>query len=142
MFARILKFLTYNRLGFTGSIADAPLLFIGSGIRTLLYAIPFLLFFGPQQASGIGLIVTFVLAIIAEVTGEKRILLISSSFRQNIARLVAVIAIPLTSLLLLANAFGHGDNKIEFYGVCAGLVWLSIIALETSVGRLAEKSKT
>jgi hypothetical protein len=99
-----------------------------------------LLFFKPQEAFGIGLLVTFILAIVAEVFGEKRTLSINSKFRQNIARLVAVITIPLTSLVLLANAFGHGENKIEFYGACAGLVWLSLISLESSVGRLAEKS--
>jgi hypothetical protein len=142
LFAWILKFLTYNRLGLIGSGADTPLLFIGLGIRTLFYAIPFLLFVEPRQAFGIGLIFTFVLAVVAEVSGEKRTLSISSSFRQNIARLVAVVTIPLTSLALLANALGHGESKIEFYGVCAGLVWLSLISLESSLGRLAEKSKS
>jgi hypothetical protein len=137
----ILKFLEYNRLSLIGSGADALVLFVAIGIRAVFFAIPFLFFVNLQEAFGTGLMITFVLAIVAEVSGKKRTLSISSKFRQNIARLVAVITIPLTSLVLLANAFGHGENKIEFYGVCAGLVWLSLISLESSVGRLAEKSK-
>ncbi len=137
----ILKFFEYNRLGFIGSGADAFLVFVGIGIRTIFYAIPFLLFSKPQEAFSTGLLVTFVFAIVGEVSGEKRTLLISGTFRQNIARLVAVIMIPLTSLVLLANAFGQHDQKIEFFGICAGLIWLSICALESSLGKLAEKSK-
>jgi hypothetical protein len=138
----ILKFLEYNRLGLIGSIGDALLLFAGLGLRAIFFALPFLLLVKLPKAFDIGLLIVFFLAIAAETSAEKKLLSNSSCLRKNIARLVAVVMIPLTSLVLLVNAIGQDNKKIEFYGIYAIMVWLSIISLESSKVTLADKPKS